>query len=130
MFIVTSHETYYFILFSFFRGDDFRQDFSQLAMSCATFPSVPVVALTAMANKNDVATIKESLNLKTNLEVIANPNRPNMFYEKVFRKGEDVDFFDGLLEPIANQLREDTVNYLLTVMCLPLKWCGFAFKYF
>ena len=41
-----------------------------------------------------------------------------------------IDFFDGLVEPIANQLREDTVNYPLTVMYLPLKWCGFAFKYF
>lgn len=99
-------------------------------MLCATFPSVPVVALTATASKNDVAAIKQSLNLKTPLEVIANPNRQNIYYEKVFRQGEDVDFFDGLLKPIANQLKEDTVNYPLTVMYLPLKWCGFAFKFF
>ena len=99
-------------------------------MLCATFPCVPVVALTLTANKNDVATIKASLNLKTPLEIIANPNRPNIFYEKVFRKGEDIDFFDELLKPIANQLREDTVNFPLTVMYLALKWCGFAFKYF
>lgn len=62
--------------------------------------------------------------------MIANPNRQNIYYEKVFRQGEDVDFFDGLLKPIANQLKEDTVNYPLTVMYLPLKWCGFAFKFF
>ena len=99
-------------------------------LCCATFPSVPVVALTATANKNDVATIKASLNLKSPLEVTANPNRPNIFYEKVFRIGEDIDFIDGLLEHIANQLREDTLNHPLTVMYLPLKWCGFAFKYF
>lgn len=100
-------------------------------MLCATFSSVPVVALTETANKNDVATVKASLNFKTPLEVIANPNRPNtFFYKKVFQKGEDIDFFDELRKPIANQLREDTVNYPLTVMYLPLKWCGFAFKYF
>jgi len=59
------------------RGDDFRKDYSRLATLCATFPSVPVVALTATASKNDVAAIKESLNLKIPLEIIANPNRQN-----------------------------------------------------
>ena len=34
------------------RGDDFRKDYSRLAMLCATFPSVPVVALTATASKS------------------------------------------------------------------------------
>ena len=118
--VVTFHKTYYYILFLFFREGNFRKDYSQLAMLCTTFRSVPVVALTATANKNDVATIKASLNLKTPLEVIANPNRPNIFYEKVFRKGEVIDFFDGLLKPIANQLREDTVNYPLPVICTSL----------
>lgn len=56
-----------------------------LTMLCATFPSVPVVALTATASKNDVAAIKESLNLKIPLEIIANPNRQNIYYEKIFR---------------------------------------------
>ena len=60
---------------------------------CATFPSVPVVALTATVSRSDVAFIKQSLNLKTSFEIIANPNRRNIFYENVFRKGEYVDFF-------------------------------------
>lgn len=113
-----------------FRGDDFRKDYSRLAMLCATFPSVPVVALTATASNKDVVAIKESLNLKNPLEVIGNPNRPNILYEKVFRKGDDVDFFEELLKPIANELKESTVTYPLTILYLPLKWCGFAFKYF
>lgn len=99
-------------------------------MLCATFPSVPVVALTATASRSDVTFIKQSLNLKTPLEIIANPNRQNIFYEKVFRKGEDVDFFVQLLKPIVEELKEKTVAYPLTVLYLPLKWCGFAFKYF
>ena len=121
----------YFFLFSFLhRGDDFRKDYSNLAMLCATFPSVPVVALTATASKKDVSAIKESLNLKSPLEIIANPNRSNIFYEKVFRQGEDVDFMKETLKPIVTQLKEKTVTYPLTVLYLPLKWCGFAFKYF
>ena len=75
------------------RGDDFRKDYSSLSMLCANFPSVPVLALTATASKSDVAQVKESLNLKNPLEVFATPNRTNIFYDKVFHEGEDVDFF-------------------------------------
>ena len=89
-----------------------------------------MLALTATASKNDVAQIKESLNLKNPLEVIATPNRTNVFNDKVLREGEDVDFFIELLTPIVEQLGEKTVTYPLTVLYLPLKWCGFAFKYF
>ena len=39
-------------------------------------------------------------------------------------------FFIELLTPIVEQLGEKTVTYPLTVPYLPLKWCGFAFKYF
>ncbi|KAJ7373427.1 hypothetical protein OS493_013020 [Desmophyllum pertusum] len=42
-------------------GDDFRKDYANLAMLCATFPTVPVAALTATASKRDVTAIKESL---------------------------------------------------------------------
>ena len=62
-------------------------------MLCATFPGVPVVALTATSNKKDILAIKDSLNLKNPLEMIANPNKPNIFYEKIFRTGDDTEFF-------------------------------------
>ena len=68
-------------------------------MLCATFPTVPVVALTATANRKDIEAIRDSLNLKNPLEVIGNPNRPNIFYKKVSRQGDDVDFFEKILEP-------------------------------
>ena len=53
------------------RGDDFTKDYSRLNMLCANIPSVPVLALTGTASKSDVAQIKESLNLKNPLEVVA-----------------------------------------------------------
>lgn len=99
-------------------------------MLCATFPQVPVVALTATASKADVKEIKDSLNMKNPLEVIGDPNRANIFYEKVFRKGNDIDFFQELLRPMASELKEIKLNYPLTILYLPLKWCGFAFKFF
>ena len=74
--------------------------------------------------------VRASQNLKTPLEIIANPNRQNIFYEKIFRQGQDVDFFETLLSAIVGQLQEKTVAHPLTVLYLPLKWCGFAYKYF
>jgi len=55
-------------------------------MLCATFRNVAAVALTATASKKNIAIIKQSLYLKNPLEVIGNPNRPNIFYKKGFRK--------------------------------------------
>ena len=90
-------------------------------MLCAIFPNVPVVALTATASKTDISSIKESLNLRNPLEVIGNPNRPNIHYRKVFRKGDDIDFFEELLQPIACDLKAKTVDYPITIMYLPLR---------
>ena len=75
-------------------------------MLFATFPQVPVVALTATASKADVQAIKDSLNMKKPLEMIGDPNRANIFYEKVFCKGDDIDFFKKLLKRMASKLKE------------------------
>lgn len=98
-------------------------------MLCATFPTVPVVALTVTASMRDVSEIKASLNLKNPLEGAGNPNWPNI-YKKVFRKGDDVDFFEELLNPIAIGLKEKKVDYPITILYLPLKGCEFSFKFF
>ena len=97
-------------------------------MLCAAFPSVPVVALTATASKADVISIKRSLNLKNPVEIIGNPDQPNVFYEKIVRKGTDLEFFQELLGKIASDLLQKKLDYPLTVLYLLLKWCGFAFK--
>lgn len=102
-----------------FREDDFQTDYTNLAMLCETFPNVPVVALTATGSKKDIKVIKQSLNLNNPLEVIGNPNHPNIFYRKVFRKGDDMEFFEKLLEPRACDLKEKKVNYPTTVMDFP-----------
>ena len=99
-------------------------------MLCAIFSNVPVVALTATASKTDISSIKESLNLRNPLEVIGNPNRPNIHYKKVFGKTDDIDFFEELLQLIACDLKAKPVDYPITRMYLPLGWYGFAVKFF
>jgi len=41
-----------------------------------------------------------------------------------------VHFFDELLNPIAIGLKEKKVDYPITTLYLPLRWCGFSFKFF
>lgn len=64
------------------------------------------------------------------LEVIGNLNYFNIFYRKVFRKGDDMEFFEKFLEFRVCDFKEKKVNYLIIVMDLFLCWCGFVFKYF
>ena len=52
------------------------------------------------------------------------------FYEKIFYTGDDTEFFEQLLGPIAALLKENTPQYPLTILYIPLRWCGFGFKYF
>ena len=99
-------------------------------MLCALFPLVPVLALTATASKKDRDIIKKTLHLKNPVEVHASPNRPNIYYKKVFRVGSDVDSYESILQPIADGLQTETVNYPLTIVYMNLKWCGFAYKLF
>ena len=116
--------------FYFFRGIDFRKDYGKLGVLCASFPDIPVVAMTATASLSDVGKIQESLGLKKCKQVIGNPDRPNIFSKKVFRSGRDIDAIDSILRPIANELLTSKLNYPLTIIYLPLRWCGFAYKVF
>ena len=108
----------------FFRGKDFRQDYSRLKMVCALFPSVPLLALTATANKQDREEIKEVLGLSDCVDTTISLDRKNIFYEKYFRKGGDVDSIESILRPLAESLLLLRVDYPITIVYLPLKWCG------
>ena len=59
--------------------------------------------------------------------VIGNLDRPNIFYAKKFREGNDIS---SILRPIAEALLDQGTNFLLTIIYLPLIWCGKAYKMF
>ena len=82
-----------------FRGTEFRPDYSKLGVLCAIFSDVPVLAMTATANQQDRMFIMGSLGLKKCQNVVGNFNRKNIFYKKVFRLGQDLDAFEGILRP-------------------------------
>ena len=86
--------------------------------------------MTATANKSDREDIKKSLGLRNCFEVVGNPDRRNVMYEKHFRAGTDMDSLMDILTPIAQDLLREQVKYPLTIVYIPLKRCGFAYKIF
>ena len=113
-----------------FRGSDFRKDYSRLGVLCALFSDVPVLAMTATASRADIQCIQDSLGLKKCKHIIGNPNRKNIFYKKVFRSGKDMDSLQAILIPIARALLEQNIDYPITIVYIPLRLCGFAYKLF
>ena len=73
------------------RGCHFRKDYGKLGVLRTLFPDVPCLAMTATASQTDMQAIKDSLGLKKCRYIVANPDRQNIFYKKVFRYGQDID---------------------------------------
>ncbi|XP_068674590.1 bifunctional 3'-5' exonuclease/ATP-dependent helicase WRN-like [Montipora foliosa] len=110
--------------------DDFRPHYGKLSVLAALFPNAPIAALTATATTGDRHTICNTLCLRNPKLVIANLNRPNVFFSKVFREGSDNEAYAKILQPIATSLLEQGTCYPLTLIYLPLPWCGRAYKLF
>ena len=98
-------------------------------MVCALFPSVPLLALTATANKQDRKEIREVLGLSHCVDISVSPDRKNIFYEKYFRKGSDAESIESILKPLAESLLLLRVDHSITIVYLP-KWCGSAYPLF
>ena len=91
------------------------------------FPNAPVAALTATTTKSDREAIKCTLYLRNPRLVTGKLDRSNVYYAKVFRDGNDIA---NIIQPIAEALLEQGTNLPLTVVYLPLLWCGKAYKLF
>ena len=111
-------------------GREFRPDYGKLVQLASLFPNAPFLVLTATAPKHTQKAIS-SLHLVNPRVIIANLNRPNIFIEVTKRlPSSDEESYESILLPIAQKLKEALTRYPLTIIYLPLKWCGYAFKLF
>ncbi|HEY9489817.1 MAG TPA: DNA helicase RecQ, partial [Chryseosolibacter sp.] len=92
-------------------GHDFRPEYLMLAHLKISFPEVPVIALTATADKLTQKDIVEKLELKNPEVFISSFNRPNIRYT-VERKKSDT--FNKLLDFLEDHKEESGIIYCLS----------------
>ena len=73
-----------------------------------------------------------NLNLKDPRIIIANLDRENIYIEKAKRLASSLgeESYNSILLSIAKALKQQLVNYPLTIIYTPLKWCGYGYKLF
>ena len=91
-------------------GHDFRPEYIQLGKLKRHFPEIPLIALTATADKLVRKDIIERLNLKEYELFVSSFNRPNIYYEvKPKRKS-----YEQLLDFLSERRDESGIVYCLS----------------
>jgi ATP-dependent DNA helicase RecQ len=91
-------------------GHDFRPEYIQLGKLKTEFPQIPVIALTATADKLVRKDIIERLNITDSELFISSFNRPNIFYSVEPKKNS----FDKLLDFLEERKDESGIIYCLS----------------
>ena len=91
-------------------GHDFRPEYMQLAKLKHHFPDVPLIALTATADKLVRRDIVERLNLKNYELFVSSFNRPNIFYTVEPKRNS----YSQLLDYLDKRKSESGIIYCLS----------------
>jgi bloom syndrome protein len=83
-------------------GHDFRPDYKELGAFRKKFPGVPVMALTATANRTVKLDVMNNLGMKGCPEFSQSFNRPNLTYE-IRPKGKKADVMDSIASLIQER---------------------------
>jgi ATP-dependent DNA helicase RecQ len=91
-------------------GHDFRPEYLMLAGLKREFPQLPLIALTATADKLTRKDILEKLDLKNPVEFVSSFNRPNIIYRVIPKKNS----FNQLLDFLDQRKDDSGIIYCLS----------------
>ncbi|MBA4121458.1 MAG: DNA helicase RecQ [Acidobacteria bacterium] len=91
-------------------GHDFRPEYMQLAKLKFNFPGVPLIALTATADRLVRKDIIERLNIRDAAQFVSSFNRPNIFYAVEPKRNS----FARLLDYLESRREESGIVYCLS----------------
>ena len=91
-------------------GHDFRPEYLMLAGLKKEFPKIPVIALTATADKLTRKDILEKLDLNNPTEFVSSFNRPNITYRVISKKNS----FGQLLDFLEKRKDDSGIIYCLS----------------
>ncbi|KZP34287.1 ATP-dependent DNA helicase [Athelia psychrophila] len=97
-------------------GREFRDAYAKLGLLRATYPLVPIMALTATANQEVIEHVITGLNIPDCIRLKQSLNRPNLFYA-VREKGTKV------IEDLAEYIRSKHADSSGIVYCHSRKDC-------
>ena len=93
-------------------------------------PHTPILAMTVTATAHNRNEIKRSLGMQNVLNVKANPDRENIFYEVHPRGNQGDEKLITIIEPLALKLKEKLLAMPFTIFYSHLETCGECYSYF
>ena len=113
-------------------GQDFRKDFSELAVLRSYIDNLQFLAVTATSTRTKAEEFSKTLCLRRFKIVSVSPNRKNIFLS-IFQRKPSLYGFDGvkdILLPIAKSLKVEKKMFPITVIYMKLEFCGMAYRFF
>ena len=110
-------------LYGYFFRKNFRPSYGKLATIGSILPQVPLLGVTATATKKTRTDIIESLGMVNPVEILGNPDRPNISFSSSSRPDRGEDKLNEILVPLVESLKKERTKFpfermLYAVRCL------------
>jgi ATP-dependent DNA helicase RecQ len=116
------------VQFYFFRGKEFREDYSRIGEMRSLLTKACVLALTASAPPSMVKDICSSLHMGSNFTLVqCSPDRPNIFIMAMKAPNTVSETFHWLADELSND-NKAAKKYI--IYCRSIKACALLYKYF
>ncbi|KAK2554247.1 ATP-dependent DNA helicase Q-like 2 [Acropora cervicornis] len=109
---------------------NFRPSYGKLATIGSILPQVPLLGLTATATKKTRTDIIESLGMVNPVEILGNPDRPNISFSSSSRPDRGEDKLNEILVPLVESLKKERTKFPFTVVFGTLETISSCYNFF